>query len=35
MENAFTIKTKNNLAKRYFLPAYRVKELFKADMICS
>jgi len=29
LDNAFTIKTKNNLAKRYFLPGYRMKELFR------
>ena len=33
LDNSFTIKTKNNLAKRYFLPTYRIKELLKVEPI--
>ncbi|CDW76844.1 UNKNOWN [Stylonychia lemnae] len=31
MENAFTIKNKGRLAKRYYLPTYKLKEQFKID----
>jgi len=31
MENAFTIKNKGRLAKRYYLPTYKLKEQLKID----
>lgn len=35
MDSAFTIKTKTNLARKYFLPSYKIKECYKAEDICQ